>query len=89
MISPGQVSYRPIWRHRLNSGVTIEMTGKIATASAVDRMSFLPGKSSRAMAYAANIARKQAIAVAMRTMPNEFRSAGRNRSLASPVRISW
>src|SRR4051812_48364778 len=50
MISPGQVSYSPIWRHRLNSGVTIEMTGKIATASAVDRMSFLPGKSSRAIA---------------------------------------
>ena len=35
MMSPGQVSYRPICRHRLNSGVTIEMTGKIATPSAV------------------------------------------------------
>ena len=28
------------------------------------------------------------MAVAMRQMPNELRSAGRNRSLASPVRIS-
>src|SRR3990170_3064200 len=37
MMSRGHVSYKPIWRHRLNSGVTIEMTGKIATASAVDR----------------------------------------------------
>src|SRR3712207_6269198 len=70
-ISPGQVSYRPIWRHTLNSGVTIEMTGKIATPSAVDRISRLPGKSSRAMAYAANIASRQEIAVAMRQMPNE------------------
>ena len=50
MISPSQVSYSPICRHTLNSGVTIEMTGKIATASAVDRISFLPGKSSRAIA---------------------------------------
>ena len=50
MIRPGQVSYRPIVRHRLNSGVTIEMTGKMATASADVRISFLPGKSSRAIA---------------------------------------
>jgi hypothetical protein len=34
----------------LNSGVTIEMTGKIATPSAVERISRLPGKSSRAIA---------------------------------------
>jgi hypothetical protein len=34
----------------LNSGVTIEITGKMATTSAVDRISFLPGKSSRAIA---------------------------------------
>ena len=50
MMRPGQVSYSPIWRHRLNSGVTIEITGKIATAKAVDRMSRFPRKSSRAMA---------------------------------------
>jgi hypothetical protein len=34
----------------LNSGVTIEMTGKIATPRAADRISFFPGKSSRAIA---------------------------------------
>src|SRR5215204_1015479 len=28
MISPSQVSYRPMFRQRLNSGVTIEMIGK-------------------------------------------------------------
>src|SRR5829696_656946 len=50
MISPGQVSYRPMFRQRLNSGVTIEMIGKMATTRAVDRISFLPGKSSRAIA---------------------------------------
>src|SRR3954463_1271069 len=47
MIRPGQVSYRPMLRHRLNRGVTIEMIGKIATINAVDRMSLFPGKSSR------------------------------------------
>src|SRR3954453_14036037 len=87
MISPAHVSYRPICRHRLNSGVTIEMTGKIATASAVERMSFFPGKSSRATAEAANIDSRQDSAVAIRQMPNELRSAGRNRSLALPVKI--
>ncbi len=50
MINPGHVSYRPMFRQRLNNGVTIEITGKIDTASAVVRMSFLPGKSSRAIA---------------------------------------
>src|SRR3954463_13882446 len=87
MISPTQVSYSPICRHRLNSGVTIEMTGKIATARAVPRISFFPGKSSRAMAYAANIDSRQEMNVAIRQIPNEFRRAGRNRSLAVPVRI--
>ncbi|BBE24055.1 hypothetical protein MN0502_29380 [Arthrobacter sp. MN05-02] len=50
MIRPSHVSYSPMVRHRLNSGVTIEMTGKIETASAVVRTSFLPGKSSLAIA---------------------------------------
>ena len=50
MIRPSQVSYRPMFRQRLNSGVTIEITGKMDTARAVVRMTFLPGKSSRAMA---------------------------------------
>ena len=63
------------------------MTGKIATPSAVDRISFLPGKSSRAMAYAANIDRTHEMNVAIRQMPNELRSAGRKRPLAEPVRI--
>src|SRR3954468_17533168 len=87
MIMPSQVSYRPICRQRLNSGVTIEITGKIATPRAADRMSRLPGKSNRAIAYAANIDRKQDMNVAIRQMPKELRSAGRNRSLADPVRI--
>ena len=51
-------------------------------------MSFLPGKSSRAIAYAANIDRTQEMNVAIRQMPKELRSAGRNSSLASPVTIS-
>src|SRR4051794_7290571 len=88
MISPIQVSYSPICRHRLNSGVTMEMTGKIATPSAVPRMSFFPGKSSRAMAYAANIDSTHEMNVAIRQIPNEFRSAGKNRSLAGPVMIA-
>ena len=50
MINPGRVSNSPICRHRLNSGVTIAMTGKNDTASDVVRMSFLPGKSSREIA---------------------------------------
>lgn len=50
MISPSQVSYSPIDRQTLNSGVTMEMTGKIDTPSAVVRMIRLPGKSSRAIA---------------------------------------
>jgi hypothetical protein len=50
MIRPAQVSYRPIERHRLNSGVTIEITGKIETPSAVVRMSLRPGNASRAIA---------------------------------------
>ena len=59
----------------------------MATPSAVDRISRLPGKSSRAIAYAANMARMHEMNVAIRQMPNEFRSAGRKRPLADPVRI--
>ena len=76
-------------RHRLNSGVTIEITGKIDTASAEVRTSFLPGKSSRAIAYAQNIASTTAMDVAISEMPMELRRAGRNRSFAPPVKISW
>ena len=50
MIRPGMVSNNPIDRHRLKIGVTMAMTGKNDTPSAVVRMSFLPGKDSRAIA---------------------------------------
>src|SRR5581483_598836 len=52
MISPGHVSYRPIWRHRLYRGPTSEICGNSATPSTTARSTCLPGKSSRAMAYA-------------------------------------
>ena len=50
MISPGQVSKRPMLRQMLNSEPTIEIGGNIATASAPDRITVLPAKSSRASA---------------------------------------
>ena len=53
IITPGQVSNRPRLRHRLNSGLTSETTGKAAMAKAMDRIRRLPGKSSRAIPYAA------------------------------------
>ena len=37
-------------RHMSNSGPTSETVGNMAMASAIDRISFLPGNSSRAMA---------------------------------------
>jgi uncharacterized NAD-dependent epimerase/dehydratase family protein len=74
-------------RHRSNSGVTIEITGKMATASALVRMIRLPGKSKRAIAYAQNIARITEMNVAINAMPNELRSEGRKRSAAAPVRM--
>src|SRR5690606_26379617 len=80
MINPGQVSYRPMLRQRLNNGVTIEMTGKIATASAVVRITRLPGKSSRAIAYAAKVARTTEMNVAISEIPMELRSADKNSS---------
>src|SRR5690242_15754893 len=65
MISPGHVSYRPIWRHRLYSGPTSEICGKSATPSVTARMICLPGKSRRAIAYAAADAISTARHVAM------------------------
>ena len=50
MIRPGQVSNRPRLRHMLYSGPTIEIGGNIAIASAIERISVLPGKSRRAIA---------------------------------------
>ena len=37
-------------RQMSNSGPTSEIVGNMAMASATDRMTFLPGKSRRAMA---------------------------------------
>ena len=50
MISPSQVSNRPIRRHRSNSEPTIEIGGNIAIASAPERISALPVNSSRVIA---------------------------------------
>ncbi len=50
MISPSQVSYRPIDRRMSNNGPTSDTAGNMAMARASDRMSFLPGNSRRAMA---------------------------------------
>src|SRR5690349_9719469 len=86
MIRPGQVSNRPTARHRLNSGPTSATTGNIAIASAVDRMIRLPGKSSRAIAYAANIATTTPMTVDSSEMPIELRSALVNRPVLKTVR---
>src|SRR5688572_23973358 len=59
----------------LNSGPTRAAWGNIAMARAIDSSSRLPGKSSRAMAYAANIAMTTDSRVAMKAMPMELRSA--------------
>ncbi len=85
MISPGQVSYRPMSRHRLNNGPTSETTGNIAMASANDRMIFLPGNSSRAIAYATSVAKTTPMNVAMMEMPIELISADVNRSVLNTV----
>src|SRR5690606_32186780 len=89
MIKPGMVSNSPTLRHRSNRGATREITGKNDTARDTSRIIFLPGKSSRAIAYAQNVARTTLITVAIRHTMIELRRAGRNRSLAPPVRISW
>ena len=47
-------------------------------ASAPDSTSVLPGKSSRTIAYAANMARTTASRVAISAMPIELRSAALN-----------
>ena len=75
MIRPGQVLKRPSVRHRSNSGPTSETTGNIAIASASESTSRLPLNSSRAMAYAASVAKITDSNVAISAMPNELRSA--------------
>ena len=75
MISPGHVSYRPIWRHRLYSGPTSDICGNIATPSVTARMIVFPGKSRRAIAYAAEDASTTARNVEISAIPIELRSA--------------
>ena len=58
------------------SGLTTEICGKITIASAAARArSRLPGKSSRAIAYAALVARTTAMNVLMTAIPMELRNA--------------
>ena len=59
----------------LNSGPTSAACGNIAIARAIDSRSLLPGKSRRAIAYAANIAMTTDRRVAISEMPMELRSA--------------
>ena len=47
---PGQVSNRPSWRHRLNSGLTSEMAGNMAISKVTATSTCLPGNRSRAIA---------------------------------------
>lgn len=61
-----------------NSGPTTEIGGNIAIASAPARIMNLPGKSSRAIAYAVNDASVTAITVAMRAIRIELTSGRRN-----------
>ena len=63
------------------SGLTTEICGKIAIASAAPSRSRLPGKSSRAIAYAALVASTTAMNVLMSAIPMELRSAD--------VKMSW
>src|SRR3954447_18269709 len=74
-ISPSHVSYRPTLRHTLNRPPTIEIAGNIDTASAPARISVLPGKSRRVIAYAAIEANVRATTVVISAMPIELISA--------------
>src|SRR5882762_2135942 len=87
MIRRSVVLHSPMLRHSLNSGVTMLMTGKTAVSSAVLRTSRLPGKSRRAMPYAANVDSPTPTTVATRQMKTEFTSAGRNNFPPAPVRM--
>src|SRR3954466_10582612 len=74
-ISPGHVSYRPTTRQTLNRPPTIEIAGNIDTASEPARISVLPGKSRRVIAYAAIDASASASTVVISAMPIELISA--------------
>jgi len=85
-IRPGQVSYSPVERQMLNSGPMIDTGGNIAIASAPDSSSDLPGKASRAMAYAASEAITTAVTVVMSEMPIELISGRTNSPLVKMLR---
>src|SRR3954451_2106977 len=72
MIRPGQVSKMWIAVSILNSGVTSAICGNIETSSDIATMVRLPGKSSRAMAYAAMVPSTRAMNVEIRQMPIEL-----------------
>ena len=59
----------------LNSGVTSAICGNIEISSDIATIAFLPGKSSRAMAYAAMVPSTSATKVEIRQMPIELISA--------------
>jgi hypothetical protein len=75
MIRPGQVSNSPICRSMLNSGVTSEIAGNIAISNAIPMRMLLPGKASRATAYAAIEANTTAMIVEITEIPIELISA--------------
>ncbi len=75
MIRPSQVSKIPIAVSILNSGVTSAICGNIETSSDIATMVRLPGKSSRAIAYAAIVPSTSAMNVEIRQMPIELISA--------------
>ena len=62
----------------LNSGVASAMAGNIAISSDTPIRTCLPGKFSRATAYAAIEASTTAMNVAISPMPIELRSGRRN-----------
>ena len=81
MIRPPQVSNSPSVVSILNSGVTRAICGNIEMSSARATMIFLPGNSSRAIAYAAIVPKMMAMNVAMMQMPIEFSRARRKSGL--------
>jgi hypothetical protein len=56
----------------LKSGVTSAICGNIEISNDMPTMAFLPGKSRRAMAYAAMVPRTSATKVEIRQMPIEL-----------------
>src|SRR5215469_14509160 len=78
MISPGQVLNRPSERSMLNSGFTSEISGNIAISSDTPMSRPLPGKCSRAIAYAAMVASMTEITVEISPIPIELISGRTN-----------